>query len=70
MLCHNSSSFQSKFILAIKSKRQAKKQKNENNLVFIQNSKFRNLNERLMTIDRKNTKISAVSDFYESRGRS
>ena len=37
---------------------------------FIFNSEFRIVSERLTTIDCKNTKLSAVSDFYESRGRS
>ena len=34
--------------------------KKNNNIVFIQNCDFLILSERLMAIDRKNTKISAV----------
>ena len=36
----------------------------------IHTHRFRILYERFVTIDRKNTKISAVCDFYKSRGRS
>ena len=37
----------------------------KNNIAFIQNSEFLIFSERLMAIDRKNTKISAGYDYYE-----
>ena len=53
----------------VNSKRQAKRQTKKKR-VFILNSEFRILSERLMTIDGKNTEMAAISDFSDSRGGS
>ena len=51
-----------------KSQELTEKEKQKNIVLYITLNQI--LIERLMTIDRKNTKISAVSDFYERMERS